>query len=243
MVVGGANGIGLATVHRLLSEGARVLVVDRDGDRGRELVGLGADPVRMITCDVRDPAQIDTAAADGVAWAGRLDYLVQTAGTFTPDGVLTTSAEDWDLVMDINLRSEVLFMQKCADALSAQRGAIVNVASIEADVLQVRGTYATASYAASKAGVRMASRSAAFDLAPRGVRVNTVDPGFIRTGFGRDMSLFDQDPQASPRYKRIALGRWGEPEDVAAVIAFLLSDDASYITGTNIVVDGGWTLE
>ncbi len=240
MVVGGANGIGAATVCRLVSEGSRVVVVDRDEEAGRAVADSGAT---FAVCDVRDPQQVATVVDEALHREGQLDYLVQTAGTFTPHGVLTTDAEQWDLVMEINLRSQVLFMQACADALAERGGAVVNVASIEADVLQVSGAQATASYAASKAGVRMASKSAAFDLAPRGVRVNTVDPGFIRTGFSGDVSLFDRPPTETERLRRILLGRWGEPEDVAGVITFLLSDDASYITGTGVVVDGGWTVQ
>jgi NAD(P)-dependent dehydrogenase (short-subunit alcohol dehydrogenase family) len=243
MVVGGANGIGRATVQRLNAEGARVVIVDRDEHQGTALAADSPREMTYISCDVRDPAQIKAAAHGGIEWGQGLDYLVQTAGTFTPHGVLSTGSEDWDLVIEINLRSQVLFMQACAAALADRRGAIVNIASIEADVLQVGGSEATASYAASKAGVRMASKSAAYDLASRGVRVNTVDPGFIRTGFGGDPGFFDQDPRGSERFRRIVLGRWGEPEDVAAGIAFLLSDDASYITGISLVIDGGWTLQ
>jgi glucose 1-dehydrogenase/3-oxoacyl-[acyl-carrier protein] reductase len=243
LVVGGANGIGAATAARLVEEGARVAIADRDKDVGEErATQLGPDAA-FLECDVRDVDAIRRVSARAIDLHGGLDYLVQTAGMFTWHGVLRTSPEDWDSVMEVNLRSQVFFIQACADALAERRGAIVNVASIEADILQVSGGEATASYSASKAGVKMMSKAAAHDLAPRGVRVNVVDPGFIRTGFVGNPEVFERPPTETPRLRRILLERWGEPEDIAAAITYLLSDDASYITGTSLVVDGGWTTQ
>lgn len=244
LVAGGASGIGAATVRRLADEGARVVIVDRDEARGTELAAALSGRGAFLPCDVRDTERIRTVCAEALATTdGELDYLVQCAGTFTRNGVLSTPAGDWDLVFQVNLRSQVFFIQACAEALIRRRGAVVNVASIEADRVQTTGAEATASYAASKAGVKMMSRSAAYDLGGRGVRVNTVDPGFIRTGFGGDITLFDTPPTATERMRRIVLERWGEPEDIASAITFLLSDDASYITGATLVVDGGWSVQ
>ena len=244
LVVGGASGIGAATVGRLADEGARVVIVDRDEARGTEVAAALAERGSFLACDVRDTERIATVCAEALATTdGELDYLVQCAGTFTRNGVLSTPANDWDLVLEVNLRSQVFFIQACAEALVRRRGAVVNVASIEADQVLTTGAEATASYAASKAGVKMMSRSAAYDLGGRGVRVNTVDPGFTRTGFGGDIAVFDTPPTATERMRRILLERWGEPEDIASAITFLLSDDASYITGATLVVDGGWSVQ
>ena len=243
LVVGGANGIGAATATRLVEEGARVVIADRDQEPGEALITKLAPNAVFVTCDVRDTDEIRRVATRAVEVHNGLDYLVQTAGMFTRHGVLRTNREDWDRVMEVNLRSQVFFIQACADALAERRGAIVNVASIEADLVQASGPETTASYAASKAGVKMLSKSAAYDLAPRGVRVNVVDPGFIRTAFGGNLEMFDRPPTDTPRLRRILLQRWGEPEDVAAAITYLLSDDASYITGTSLVVDGGWSTQ
>ena len=243
MVVGGAGGIGAATASRLAQEGARVVVVDRDAQRGAALVDGLRGRASFFACDVRDTDRIARVCAAAIASEGGLDYLVQCAGTFTRHSVMTTGRSEWDLVLEVNLRSQVFFIQACADALATRRGAIVNVASIEADLVQVSGSEATASYAASKAGVKMMSKSAAFDLGRRGVRVNTVDPGFTRTPFTGDVSAFETPPTATERMRRILLDRWGEPEDIAGAITFLLSDDASYVTGTTLVVDGGWSVQ
>lgn len=243
MVVGGGSGIGAATARRLAEEGARVVVVDRDARQGASVAGELAGRGSFLVCDVRDTDRIAAVCAEAIAGEGGLDYLVQCAGTFTRHGIMSTGPADWDLVLEVNLRSQVFFIQSCADALAQRRGAVVNVASIEGDLVQASGAEATASYAASKAGVKMMSKSAAFDLGRRGVRVNTVDPGFTRTPFTGDVSAFETPPTASERMRRILLERWGEPEDMAGAITFLLSDDASYVTGTTLVVDGGWSVQ
>ncbi len=243
LITGGANGIGSATAVRLAAEGGQVAIVDLDEDAASALLAELPDGSAFIRADVADPAAITTAVRSCLGRFGRLDQLVNCAGTFTPHGVLTTTPEDWDRVLAVNLRSQMLFIQECAPALVASRGAVVNISSLEAHILQVGGEEATASYAASKAGVTMMSKSAAYDLGASGVRVNVVAPGFVRTGFGGDPRLFEQDPADHERFRRILVRRWGEPEDVAAAIVFLLSDDASYITGTTLVVDGGWSVQ
>ncbi|QRP49447.1 SDR family NAD(P)-dependent oxidoreductase [Amycolatopsis sp. FDAARGOS 1241] len=237
LVTGGGRGIGQAIVARLAAEDAEVVVADVDAVRAKSVVESLRDKgftAEVRTLDVADPASFD-AVGEG------LDVVVANAGiqTFAPASELTVA--DWDRVLDVNARGTMLTLQLAARCLRGG-GAAVTVASIQA----LLPNALSADYAASKAAVLSLTKSFAAELAPRGIRVNAVAPGRIDTplsDFGSDQvgRITGQDA-AEALERRLStnpLGRIGRPEEVAAAVAFLASDDASYITGECVNVCGG----
>ncbi|GAC1432919.1 MAG: SDR family oxidoreductase [Chloroflexota bacterium] len=263
IVTGAGSGIGRATAHRFAAEGAHLFLIDRDADSlgrvGAELqavnsTGLSregaghartggvAPPTHDVhVADVSDPAQVDGAVAGAVQALGRIDVLISNAGIGRAEEFLDITPESWDRIMAVNLRGVFLMGQRVAREMVAAgsrggargAGAIVNMASTNGIV----GEEKLAHYNASKGGVVLLTKSMAIDLAPHGIRVNAVCPGFIKTPLTVGVS---PDPAYFAGYAaKIPLGRIGEPAEVAAVFAFLASDDASFITGECVVVDGG----
>jgi len=237
LVTGAARGIGAAVARRLAEEGARVLLTDRDGPEVEEtaarLRGLG-HTVRSLACDVADRSAVEAAVAEAVAAFGALDVLVNCAASCTPDPPLFEDDPDdaWARDLDITLTGAYRCCRAALPHLAASgRGAIVSIGSVNG--LQDFGNH---SYSAAKAGLGSLTRTLAGHAAARGVRVNLVTPGTVRTSAweGRDADL----EAVRPLYP---LGRVGEPEDIAAAVAFLASRDAAWITGTTLVVDGGLT--
>ena len=237
LVSGGSRGIGLATARRFLDEGARVFVAGRDDDE----VGSAVDDLRELgevdggAYDVGDEADVDRLAADAQRTLGGIDVLINNAGIAFIRPFLELDTGDWDEVIGVNLRGQFLVAQRVAREMVARTrgGAIVNMASTNA----LEGEAGYAHYDASKGGVAMLTRTMAIELAPRGIRVNALCPGKIATPLQEEA----EDPSYVERFlrERVPLGRSGTPEEVAAAYAFLASDDASYITGTLLVVDGG----
>ncbi|HXF74230.1 MAG TPA: SDR family NAD(P)-dependent oxidoreductase [Actinomycetota bacterium] len=238
LVTGGASGIGLATARLLREEGSAVALLDRaEAALRRAAEELSAEGV---VADVSDPAAVPASverAAD--ALGGPVDVLVNAAGIYRIAPALDLRPEGWDEVLDVNLRGSFLVAREVARRLREARrgGAVVNVSSI-AGLIADAGEPA-AHYAASKAGVLALTRQLAAEWAPFGIRVNAVCPGVIRTPMLRLMD----DPEAGHAYlqARVPLRRLGEPEEVAAAVAFLASEEASYVTGAFLVVDGGVT--
>ncbi|QWB21354.1 MULTISPECIES: SDR family NAD(P)-dependent oxidoreductase [Streptomyces] len=237
LITGGARGIGAATARRFAWEGARVLVADQDPPaatgtaRALREEGLTAEG---IGCDVADRAATEAAVAHAVDTFGSLDVLVNSAAHCSPDAPLFEDEPDesWARDLDVTLSGAYRCCRAALPHLAASgRGAVVSIGSVNG--LQDFGNHA---YSAAKAGLGSLTRTLAGHAAARGVRVNLVVPGTVRTTAweGRD-----EDLEALRRL--YPLGRVGEPEDIAAAVTFLASSDASWITGTTLVVDGGLT--
>ncbi len=242
LVTGASSGIGRATARRLAAEGAKVTVVGRRRDRldevARELGTAGAEAAVAVG-DLRDEAACAAVVATAVERFGRLDLLVNAAGVIGNGAVDATEPAEWDRVMDSNLRSVWLMTRAAAAALKAAQGAIVNVSS----VTSIRPYANLASYCVSKAAVDMLTRCAALDFAPHGVRVNAVLPGVVVTELHTVTGAVADYPAFLERGKGThPLGRVGQPEEIAALIAFLLSGESGWTTGACVSIDGGRAL-
>jgi NAD(P)-dependent dehydrogenase (short-subunit alcohol dehydrogenase family) len=242
IVTGAASGIGRATAERLLLEGAKVM--------GADVVTSAEAPVESAAArwafrpvDVRDEGSVEQLVRDAVAFGGALGGLVNAAGVAGGGPVHLLPAAEWQRVIDINLTGTYLTAKHAIAQMLSQpsvdgrRGSVVTLASIEG----LEGTAGGSAYSASKGGVVILTKNMAIDYAGRGIRVNAICPGFIVTPmtdsiFGPGMEEAKADIVAEHK-----LGRMGFPEEIAAAAAFLLSDDASFITGHALPVDGGYT--
>ncbi len=242
-ITGGGSGIGRATGLRLADEGAGVVVADIDADGAAETVRLitaAGGQALAVMCDVRDRASIAAARDTALERFSKITYLVNNAGLVTMESLDELTEESWDLVVDVNLKGVWLVTQELNGAMAdAGGGAIVNLASIESSVVVSSQGFCQVHYNASKGGIPNLTKALAVELGPRKIRVNAVAPGPIATDF---VSLEGVTSDEAMEYmkQRLVVPRVGLPTDVAAAISFLLSSDASWITGTQIVVDGGW---
>jgi len=245
LITGGTGGIGAGTVRRFVAEGAWVVASGRSAERGAELVRELGDHVRFIAADVTRPEKIDKLIDETVAWRGRLDVLFNNAGEAqAPASLLALEPATLGAEIDTLFTSVVLATRKAAQAMSGQGGVILNCSSTAAH----RAGSQSAIYSALKAAVSHFTRCAALELAEHRIRVNAISPGAIVTPIflkalavpeGRESEALDLLREVFG--KALPAGRAGEPADIAAAAAFLASDDGSYVTGQDWVVDGGLT--
>jgi NAD(P)-dependent dehydrogenase (short-subunit alcohol dehydrogenase family) len=240
LVTGGGSGIGQQVCHAAAREGARVAVGDLDLDRAEATaaeIRRRKGEAQALQIDVTDPAAATRFVAAAETALGRLDVLVNSAGIREIVGVLDLSFEEWQRVIAVNLSGTFLPSQAFARRLVAldRPGRIVNLAS----TLGLMAAPKRAAYTASKHGVVGLTKQMALELGEKGIRVNAVAPGVVRTPL---TERYFQDPDYAQAIRDIhALGRWAEPEEVASAILFLAAEESSFCTGTILTVDGGWT--
>lgn len=234
-VTGSTRGIGLAVARALHAAGAKVAIVGRDEARARAVAEEIGSGTVGVACDVAVAAQVEAAIAAAEAALGPIDILVNNAGLTRDNILLRLSEEDWDAVLDANLKGAFFTTRAVIKGMMKRRaGRIINIGS----VVGLTGNKGQANYAASKAGLVGLTKSVAKEYASRGVLANCIAPGFIET----DMTAALPSEARTALLEQIALGRLGRPEDIAAAVLFLASDLAAYITGQVLVVDGGMVI-
>ena len=237
LVTGAGRGIGRSVAERCVAEGARVVLVDLDaGESERVAAELGAEA--GLAADVTDSAAVDAAVAETVRRLGGLDAVVNNAGIPVAGATHEIAEADWDRGLAVDLKSVYLVSRAAWPHLrEAGGGVIANTGSIAG----MWGTNGQAAYAAAKAGVIMLTKCMALDGAPEGIRVNAVSPGFIVTPMFEDFIASQPEGTETLLAARTPIGRLGKPLDIADAFVYLLSDEAAWVTGTNLVVDGGVT--
>jgi NAD(P)-dependent dehydrogenase (short-subunit alcohol dehydrogenase family) len=238
IITGGGRGIGAATARRLASEGAAVVVADIDLEPAEEVaqaIRAGGGEALALPVDVTLRPQVEQMLLAALARYRQVDVLANIAGTAVGEHFLRVSDENWQRTLDINLTGVFLCSQVVARHMVEQgiAGRIVNLASTNGLV----GEGDFAAYNASKFGVVGLTMTMAIDLAPHNIRVNSVCPGLIKTRLSQP--LWDNPAEAAEYLKKIPLNRFGEPEEVAAAVAYLASTDSGFITGHQLVIDGG----
>ena len=234
IITGATQGIGLACAQRLVSEGARVMMVDIKPEGADAAASIGAN-ARFFAADVSQKADVNAMLAATLAEWGQVDILINNAGVTHAADFLDLAEEDFDRVMRINLKSMFLCGQAVArEMVKRQSGCIINMSSVNSELAIPNQV----PYVVSKGGVNQLTKVMALNLAQYGIRVNGIGPGTILTELAKKAVM------ASPEARRTILsrtpmGRCGEPEEVASIAAFLASDDASYMTGQTMYVDGG----
>lgn len=235
---GAASGIGAAAARRFAGEGAAVVILDLNGEAAAaEAASIRAAGGKAVgrAIDVADETQVTQAIATTVEEFGRLDVLVNNAGIGSFSRVDLLSTEEWRRVFAVDLDAVFFACRAALPHLAKTRGCVINTASISG----LAGDYGFAAYNTAKAGVINLTRTIAIDHAAEGVRANSISPGYVATPL---TAVLQQDDRIGQAYRKlIPLGRPSVPDEQAAAIIFLASDDASYITGANLVVDGGLT--
>ena len=241
LISGGAGGIGAATAKLLAKEGAAVVIGDLLEDEGRAAEAMIAESggkALFVHLDVTSEESWRNAVQAAVASFGKLDILVNNAGVSQRGGVEETTSEAWDKVMDVNVKGVFLGTQAAIPEMrKAGGGSIINISSIYGLV----GSGGSAAYHASKGAVRIFNKSTAIQYASENIRANSVHPGFIDTPMTR---VHHDNPKIhEERVAKTPIGRMGQPEDIAAGILYLASDESSFVTGAELVIDGGMTAQ
>jgi len=238
VIFGGAGGIGAEAAARLAVGGARVVIADlNSGEAGARAAGIvaGGGQAIGVACDIIDPGQCDRAAQVAVDEFGQLDGVVNCAGISRPHDSISLPPADWARMVDVQLNGAFYAAQACARHMWAAGGAIVFITSTNAEAAFPR----RAAYCSAKAGVAMLTKVLAIEWAERRIRVNAVGPAYVATEMTRRNIAAGHIDEAQIK-ARIPLGRLAQPADVADAVSFLLSEQAGFITGHSLYVDGGW---
>jgi 3-oxoacyl-[acyl-carrier protein] reductase len=234
-VTGSTRGIGLEIARTLHGAGAKVAIVGRKLEQAQSVAGEWSERAAAVACDVARSDQVEAAIAAAESQLGPIDILVNNAGLTRDNILLRLTEDDWDAVLDANLKGAFHTSRAVIKGMMKRRsGRIINISSI----VGLTGNKGQANYAASKAGLIGFTKSVAKEYASRNILVNCIAPGFIET----DMTASLPDAARASLLEQIALGRLGRPEDVAGTVLFLASDLAAYITGQVLVVDGGMVI-
>ena len=236
IITGAARGIGLEIAQALYENGANIVICDIDEKKLNEArKKFDANRILTIQCDVSNEEEVNCLVQQTIEQFKRIDILVNNAGITRDNLLLRMKTADWDLVMNINLRGAFLMTQSISKIMLRQRyGRIINIAS----VIGVIGNAGQSNYAASKAGLIGLTKSTAKELATRGITVNAIAPGYIQT----EMTKKLPDSTREQLSRAIPSGRLGNPKDIAKAVQFFASDDAEYITGQTLCVDGGMVM-
>ena len=244
IVSGGASGLGLAAAEKFASNGYNIVLIDIDDAKGKtaeqKIKDMGTDAL-FCHCDISNKEQVEKSAADTQARFGRADVLINNAGLEVRGSILQCTEEDWTRLYEINLKGIYYMTNAFAPSMISQgKGAIINTGSI----LGYRTVPERAAYSSSKGAIDTLTRTMAFDLAEQNIRVNCVTPGAIDTPLLRGSINDSPDPSETEAFlgSKSVFNRLGTPAEVANVMYFLASDEASFVTGATYFVDGGWSI-